>query len=259
MRSSQSATRVTDNSYESGDKIGLYVVNYNGSTAGTPATSGNHVDNMSFTYNGSWTPASPIYWLDDATHADFYAYYPYATVSNIAAHTFTAKADQSTEADYKASEFLWGKTADVAPTASAVGITTKHCMSCAVVKVAPGNGFTAETLAAATVSVRLNGIKTAATADLTTSTLTATGEAAAVTPLTTDGTYKALIVPQSVQADNFITVTVDGRDYNLAKEFTFVAGKRHTFTVTVSKTGSGINVDISGWEDDDVDNGGTAE
>ena len=41
--------------------------------------------------------------------------------------------------------------------------------------------------------------------------------------------------------------------------YSFVAGKRHTFTITVNKTSSGVNVGITDWEDDGVDNGGTAE
>ena len=63
-----------------------------------------------------------------------------------------------------------------------------------------------------------------------------------------------------VSAENFIVVNIDGEVYTMTKEdFTFVGGKRHTFTVTVSKTGSGLNVNIGAWEEDDVDNGGTAE
>ena len=70
-------TRVINNSFEEGDNIGLFVVNYNtdGSAATLKAT-GNHVDNMKFTYNGTWTPVSPIYWKDNTTPADFYLYYP---------------------------------------------------------------------------------------------------------------------------------------------------------------------------------------
>ena len=68
-------TRVINNSFEEGDNIGLFVVNYNadGSAATLKAT-GNHVDNMKFTYNGTWTPVSPIYWKDNTTPADFYLY-----------------------------------------------------------------------------------------------------------------------------------------------------------------------------------------
>lgn len=252
-------TRATDTGYDSGDKLGLYVVNYNGETAGTLQPSGNHADNVCFTYNGTWTPASTIYWKDDTTPADFYCYYPYSASANITEHTFSVKEDQSTLAAYKASEFLYGKAVKIAPTEQAVNIMTRHLFSCAVIKVAAGNGFTEESLAAASVSVRLNGCKTGAVINLKEGTVSATGEAASIQPLKEENQYKALIVPQTAQADNFITVTVDGRDYNLKKEFTFVGGKRHSFTVTVSKTSNGINVGIDGWEDDGKDNGGKAE
>ena len=54
------STRVTDWGYESEDQIGLYVVSYNGTTPGTLKDNGNHVDNMRFTYNGTWTPDKEI-------------------------------------------------------------------------------------------------------------------------------------------------------------------------------------------------------
>ena len=80
-----------------------------------------------------------------------------------------------------------------------------------------------------------------------------------MTPLFSDNTYKALIVPQTVGEGNLISVTVDGREFNLKKEFTFVKSKSHKFTVTLSKTSSGVNVNINPWTDDGIDNGGTAE
>lgn len=125
-------TRVTDWGYESQDKIGLYVVNYNGTTPGTLQNNGNHVNNMRFTYNGTWTPDNEIYWKDESTKADFYCYFPYGTPADVTSYAFSVKEDQSTETAYKASEFLYGKTSGVAPTAEAVNITTKHMFSCAV-------------------------------------------------------------------------------------------------------------------------------
>lgn len=256
------ATRATDTGFETGDRIGLYVVNYEGGTAGSLQATGNHVDNMQFTYDGTWTPATPIYWKDDTTPADFYGYYPYGTTpTDISAVPFTVMADQSTEANYKASDFLWGKTAQVAPTETAVGLTLDHLFSCAVVKVAAGNGFTAESLAAADVQVRLNGATCQASIDLSNGQVTPGTETASISFLQGENNeFKALIVPQTVpSADKFLTVTIDGRDFNMKKEFTFVGGKRHTFTVTVKKTSNGINVDIGSWEDDGADNGGVAE
>ena len=256
------ATRATDTSFEAGDKIGLYVVNRKPDGTAAPLLStGNHVDNMRFTYNGSWTPDSPIYWLDDTTKADFYLYYPYASdIDNVEAYAFSVAADQGTEKGYKASDFLWGTRTGVAPTEQAVSISAGHLMSCARIRVEPGNGFTAESLAEAEVSVRLNGVKTASTINLAQGKATATGEEGSLTPCPGDDGYRALLPPQTVdERDNLVTVTVDGRDFNLKGGLTFRSGTRHTITVTVSKTSNGINVDISPWEDDGEDYGGTAE
>ena len=255
-------TRATDYAFEAGDRIGIYVVNRKaGGTANTLLSQGNWVDNMRFTYDGTWTPDAPVYWQDENTHADFYLYYPHtAYIGDVAAMPVSVSTDQSTEAAYKAGDLLVGSTQDVAPTETAVSITARHAMSLMSIAVVPGNGFTQESLAAADVSVRINGIKTHATVNLATATVTATGEATTVTPLQEeDGNYKALIVPQSVAQGNLVTVTVDGRDFNLQKAFTFEGGKRHRFTVVLDKTSNGINVTIDQWEDDGIDHGGTAE
>lgn len=252
-------TRATDYGFETGDCIGLYVVNYSGSTPGTLANSGNHVDNMRFTYNGTWTPDKQITWVDNNTHADFYLYYPYANVGNVGALPFSVKADQSTEAAYKASDLMTGKALNVAPSEEAVSIPVDHAMSRIVIKLQAGNGFTAESLAAADIKVKINEVKCDATLNLASGSVTATGNPVSMTPFFADGEYKALIVPQTVQENNLITVTVDGRDFNLRKAFTFESAKSHKFTVTLSKTSAGVNVNINPWIEDGTDNGGTAE
>ena len=256
---SMTESRATDYGFETGDCIGLYVVNYDGSKPGVLANSGNHVDNMRFRYNGSWVPDTPIYWEDNETHADFYLYYPYTDVKSVTAHSFAVRPDQSTEAAYKASDLMVGKALNVAPTAAATVIPVNHMMSRIMIYLEAGNGFTKETIAASTVSVKINGVKCNSTVNLSTGAVTATGDATSVTPLFSDNSYKALIVPQTVGAGNLITVTVDGRDFNLKKEFTFESSKSHKFTVTLSKTSNGVNVNINPWGDDGTDNGGTAE
>ena len=256
------ASRATDTSFETGDRIGLYVVNYEGTTPGTLLPSGNHADNIAFTYNGQWTPATPIYWQDETTPADFYAYYPYdSTPHNPADWPFETKADQSTETAYKASDLLWGKANNVKPTANAVNITMRHLLSCAAIQIVPGNGFTEEELKTADIQVQLNGLTCQATVDLNNGTVTAGSHTTNVTLLRgTGNNFKALIIPQTVpEADDFLTVTIDGETFHMPKGFTFVSGKRHTFTVTVRKLSTGINIDISGWEDDGIDNGGVAQ
>lgn len=257
------ATRATDEAFEVGDQIGLFVVNREADgTANSLKTLGNHIDNMQFTYDGIWKAASSIYWKDETTHADFYLYYPYQKyINNVTAVPVQVKADQSDLADYKSSDMLIGKTLNAAPTDQAVEIEAKHMMSQAIITLKAGKGFTDTSLASSLVNVRINGLKSTALVNLSTGEVTATGNDTDIIPLKEDCIYKAIIVPQDVKEGNFITINVDGSNYYLARNSKFHAfekGEKHNFTVTLSKTSSGINVNISQWEDDGIDYGGTA-
>ena len=258
-------TRANDSTYESGDEVGIYVVNYVGSTAGSLSATGNQVDNMHFTYsNNAWAPDETIYWKDKTTAADFYAYYPYSESPNISAHPFAVATDQSAEGDFWDSDFLWGKTANVSPTSSAVPIVTNHSLSRILVDVVPGDGF-AGTWGNAAVSVKICDVKTSATIDLATGVATATGENGEIVPLAAAETgttlsYKAMMIPQVV-ADNskLVVVTVDGVDYIYRKGYEFKANTEHKFTVTVNKTGGSVDMSIGEWTIDDTTNEGNAE
>jgi hypothetical protein len=155
---------------------------------------------------------------------------------------------------------LWGKAANVAPTAEPVAITTNHSFSNILIYLEAGKGFTTETLAAATKSVTIKNIKTAATINLATGVATATGDVATVTPWNVGEYYRAMIVPQTVaDGTDLITINVDGVDYTLATGMTFVANKQHKFTVTVNKPAGGVDIGIGGWDTDDNEYGGSAE
>ena len=263
--SSSVSSSAIDLAFEVGDSIGLYVVNHNADGSAVPLqVSGNYVDNMQYTYNTTWTPATQTYWIDNSTHADFYLYYPYtSSVTSIEAMPYSVKANQSQLSDYKSSFLMIGKAIGVAPKLSPVRIGAKHVMCLITINLVVGNGFTNATLAAAKISVKVNKLKTKATANLATGALTAIGDDTDIIPFkVANNSYKAIVVPQAVGEGNLITINVDGRDFNLPKtsNFTgFEAGKKHNFNVTLSKTSNGVNVNITEWEDDGNDYGGTAE
>lgn len=257
-------SRANDNAFERGDDIGLFMVNHQADGSSVPLkTTGNYIDNRKYTYRGTWTAGVPSYWIDDTTPADFYIYYPYHyPITNIEAIPWNVKVDQSQLTDYKSGDLLMGKTLNVAPSENAVNIAAKHMMSQMIITLVPGNGFTPSSLAAANVSVKVNQLKTEATVNLSTSEVIVTGKEVDIIPLKEVDYYKALIVPQTVNDGNLITVNVDGRDYNLPKASNFHAfetGKRYNFTITLSRTSNGVNVNITNWEDDGIDYGGTAE
>ena len=249
-------TRATDTDFESDDKVGLYVVNYNGSTSGTLVSSGNHVDNMRFTYSGSWTPDQEIYWKDESTKADFYTYYPYtANISNIAALPVSVLTNQTTEENYKASDFLWGKTAGIAPTKNAVSMMVKHLTSNIIIKLVPGDGYSVDDLA--TAKIEICGLKTNATVNLTNGEITATGISADITPINETTQYRALVIPQNVTGIDLVRIKIGDNTYLLNQTINLLPNRQYTSTITINRSSQGINIGIGEWEEDDMDYGGT--
>lgn len=265
---STSITRVTETAFESGDQIGLYVVNRNDDGSHNDLKpSGNYVDNMRYTdsYN-TWTPDETVYWKDDKTCADFYLYYPYqATHINENPMVFKVEADQSNINSYNNSDVMVGSTMNVVPRQTIVHIALKQVMSRVAIVLTPGEGFTDASLAASDVKVTLNIPAVSANIDLATGEvepiMNYDGESLTMTPMTPykDGNvYRAIVVPQQVEQTNLINVNVDGHDLVFSKAFDFVSGKSYTVNVTLVKESDGLNTTITGWDADDVDYGGTA-
>lgn len=249
-------TRATDTDFERDDKVGLYVVNYNGSTPVALVSTGNHVDNMRFTYSGSWTPDQEVYWKDESTKADFYIYYPYTpNITKVTAFPIAVKTDQSSEENYKASDFLWGKSAGIAPTKNAVNMMVKHLTSNIIIKLVPGDGYKKEDLS--TAKVEICGLKTNATVNLTNGEVTATGVSADIKPINETTQYRALVIPQSVTDKDLIRIKIGDNTYLLKQSINLASNKQYTSTITINRSSQGINIGIGDWEEDDADYGGT--
>lgn len=252
-------TKATDTGFETNDKVGIFIVNYSGSTPGTLAVSGNHATNISFTFSGSaWTGSSALYWIDETTKADFYCYYPYSpSVSSVTAFPFSVNVNQSIEANYKSSDLLWGKTSAVSPTSAPVPITVKHTMSNLLVYLKPGTGFTQAQLDAATKSIVITNTKPNSTVNLSDGSVTATGTVADISAKQENGYFRALIVPQTVNSVDLIRITIDGKAFTFKQTIDFISNKQYKCTLTVNKIDEGIDIGIGGWDNDGTDYGGT--
>lgn len=264
-------TRVNDEGFADGDRMGVYVVDYEGDQPGTLRVNGNRANNVQHTLDaatGTWSPASPIYWKDKHTHVDIYSYYPMGHPQSIDLYPFNVQADQSQEASeagmgsYEASDFLWGKSADMAPTTSSIHMAMHHRMACARVTLVMGEGFNAEGWAGMEKSLQLTNLVRKSTIDLATGIVTPRGEAekAATTPLHTGNEWRAIVVPQTVKAGtSMMDITLDGRPYRFARQedFTFQPGRMSNFTIKVDRkipTGSLtltlLGESITPWEND---------
>lgn len=265
-------TRANDSGFADGDAIGVYITDYDGETASTLASSGNRADNMKYTFDEAawkWNPIREVYWKDKTTHIDVYGYYPYQSVDNVSSMPLavaTAQNEEGTETalgGYEASDFLWGKAEDVAPTASRVNIEFRHRMAGIRVSLVEGTGFADGEWTSADKQVLILGTKNNASVDLSTGTVTATGEVAetGITPYRSGSDWRAVVAPQEIAAGTtLIKVTVGGYAYKhvRAESTTLAAGKQHNFTITVNKRTAGdLEFTLSGesvtaWENDPV-------
>ena len=273
------ATRVNDSGFCDGDDVGIYVVNYTDGAPGEMLVDGNQADNVRFTYDESarkWIPEYDIYFRDRYTHVDIIGYYPYSrSVSSVAAYPFELSKDQSTEVSngllggYEASDFLWGKAADLTPTASRIDILFNHIMASVQVELAEGTGFAEGEFMTLDKSVLVMNTVRKSLIDLSTGKVVPDGDVpqTGTVPFRSGSAFRAVVVPQTVEADRALfSITVDGTAYIFRKStpFEYNAGKMHKFTIGISKKGdSGLEFELLGesitvWENDNASHDATA-
>ena len=264
-------TRVNDGGFCDGDGMGIYIVDYKAGTPGTLQQSGNRADNVCYTYdeaNRKWNSDYDVYWKDFHTHIDVYGYYPYAQSVNIDNYTFNVQRDQSSAtADgkmggYEASDFLWGKLSDVAPTSAALRLLLRHRMSSACVKLLKGEGFTESEWESIDKTVLATNLARKASINMTDGTVKVAGdvETSATIPSQVNDEWRAIVVPQTVPAGTTLfNITIGGAPYKFAKNeaFTYVSGKMMKFNIRVDKVeGNGkyrltlVSESIAPWEND---------
>ena len=273
-------TRVNDNGFCNGDVMGVYIVDYDGGTPGTLKASGNRGDNVRHTFdepNYRWNSAYDLYWKDKHTHIDVYGYYPFADPESVDDYQFEVKRDQSKPSEngemggYEASDFLWGKVADVAPTTSVIRLPMKHRMSNACVTLVEGSGFADGEWASTDKVVLTANVARKASINMADGTVKTAGsvESAMTIPSRTGDEWRTIVVPQTVQAGTTLfSITIGGVPYKFAKNenLEYVAGKMMKFGIRVDKkAGSGqyqltlISESITPWENDLVSHDATAK
>ena len=264
-------TRVNDGGFCDGDGMGIYIVDYKAGTPGTLQQSGNRADNVCYTYdeaNRKWNSDYDVYWKDFHTHIDVYGYYPYAKPVSIDNYTFNVQRDQSTAtADgkmggYEASDFLWGKLSDVAPTSAALRLLLRHRMSSACVKLLKGEGFTDSEWEGMDKMVFVTNLARKASINMTDGTVKVAGdvESSPTIPSQVNDEWRAIVVPQTVSASTTLfNITIGGAPYKFAKNepLTYVSGKMMKFNIRVDKAeGSDkyrlmlVSESIAPWEND---------
>lgn len=257
----QNLTRANEQGFVTGDRMGIYIVDYVDGRPGQISTD-NRASNVIYTFDGEnyrWTAPTTIYWRDNTTPVDVYGYYPAANyISDPSAFHFEVSADQSLQQEgemssYEASDFLWGKTAGTSPTTETIMVRYSHRLAGVRVQLLKGEGLTDTEWQKLPRLVTVDNTIRTATIDLATGTSTPTGSYdRPIRMLEQSGDYRAVIIPQTVEAGKaLISITIDGIAYShkLTSPMKYQAGKLHNFTITVDKSEASGDYSISVCDD----------
>lgn len=266
-------TRVNDGGFCDKDEMGIYITDYNGSTPSELLLSGNRADNVGHVFDeasNKWVADRDIFWKNKTTHVDIYGYYPYSSPSSIKAYEFEVMQNQGRGAEngimggYEASDFLWAKAENVAPTDQVIRLSFNHKMATIRVTLVQGTGFAEGEWTALDKDITVLNTVRKSNIDLSTGMVTAVGTASpkGIVPFKNGDDYKAIVVPQTIKMGNpLFGITVGGVPYKYTKKtenFVYNPGKMHNFTITINKKeGSGFEFvpgseSITAWENDNI-------
>ena len=246
-------SRATASAFEQGDKIGVFMTQYEGSTQTPLQVSGNYANNFSSTLTGNkWVNSPNVLWEDGKY--DFYAYYPFGKIASVDNLQFTVKADQSTPATngelggFEASDFMWARNLGVIRSTSAVQLSFRHILSRAVINLVKSDDYEGDLPQQAEIYIH-NTIPTALI-DLASGSVEKNGRVSATTikaMKTGDYSYSAVIVPQRL--DNrrpLVEVVADGVSFLVESTFVFKSGMSHTINVVLANNPNQIKIEIGG-------------
>ena len=270
-------------------KLGMYIWKHGATTATTSAPAYNgyqniHMDtgtpNTSPNYYTISKSGSTFLFPIDNTDVDVYLYAPYnstAADNTMVSPAFTVADDQSTDANYVASDFIYGMATAVYTTDKTASVTMYHALSKIILKVVPASGVSVAGLS----ELKLTGVNrttqirmaNAPSASMTVGTATtdhvATATAASGTDVIVTNTSNfvaadaetngvAAIIPPQALTNLGISCTVDaktatktlaGLTYDTSNTVTeFLPGKVYTITLNIKTSGIEIRlISITDW------------
>lgn len=264
-------TRADANGFVAEDEVGIFIVDYNkDGTPGELKMNGVRAANALFEFSGSsWDASYQIYWADRYTPADFYGYYPYDSGMDMpTAYQFSVSALQDSDgsnttagAGYEESDLLWSKAEKVQPTSQTINLLYRHLMAGITVSLEMGKGFTAEEWSALSKTVLIGDTELSGTVNLQDGSVSVKkGNVAKIVPLSYNGQWRAVVMPQTVAAgEELLIVDIGGQTYKWTKDadMTYYSGKMHNFTFKVDKRAlSGeyefkvLSDDVVAWVED---------
>ena len=246
----ENVTRANDYGFVTGDRMGIYVVDYEDNQPGDLAASNIHAQNVLYTFDGdsySWSSPTTICWRDQQTPVSIYGYYPGQNyIANPTAWNFSVQTDQSKLAEngslsgYEQSDLLWGKQGRVEFTQEQIVVNYHHILAGVRVHLAKGTSISDTEWQKLEKIVLVDHTKTSSTVDLSNGSVVANGEMDPIRMADqSNDDYRAVVIPQTVAAGKqLLSITLDGQTYShkLTTDMVYKSGKLHNFTMTVNKS-----------------------
>ena len=253
----RAATNIQTSAFDADETVDVYITEHNGGN--NPTTYPQPIEYTTGA-GGALTVGTQYYYPTSGNGVNIYALYPATAATG---ELFTIKEDQSTDANYKASDLMYGKPEanPVSPSANAVNIQFTHLLSKVTINLIAGANVTSLEGA----KVELLGVKpsTTLTAGINGHSITAaSGDATPITVMTATETVtsgSAIIVPQTLP-EMFLQVTLDGATLTGKLDSgapVLTAGNAYTYNITVNMRGGALEIEgsITPWDDGGTDIG----
>lgn len=260
---SEKKTRMSNNTFDIGDEVGLYAFITNGNS---------YIQNMPLKYNenAQLIPSTDLFYPTGDTSLDFLAYYPYQQNDNQNEINFSIQSDQSDDENFALSDLLIAEKEKVKSTSNPVKLEFAHKLVKMKIQIVPNEGETAEELLTSNPSVSVFGFKSEGTYNIQERTLTTGSTTATITPhgnwKVEDGnlTGKEFIVMPETEAsmNSYLVIEINGQ-VNTCKitPKAIEGGTQCNIIIKASNNElMGIIGDIKEWVNgEDIDTGSSVE
>lgn len=223
----RAAQNLNEGSFASGESVKVRISNTGaGEWTDYDFTTGNA---------GAMSPAGTVpYYPAGSQNIDIVAYYPAS-----AGTSFSVQADQTADADYKASDLMFASVTDQAKQSEAVNLAFSHKMAKLNVNITAGSGVT-------TISgVSILNVKPTVSFDQATGAVGTAGGSASTIAMSNNGA--ACIPAQTIDGGLLSIVTDKGTATYTVASKEFAAGQQYTLNITVNLRNIGAANAISGW------------
>ena len=253
-QSTRASSGIQNTQLAEGEKVNVYITAVGGGATYDPKTY--NVNN-----EGELSPVGNVYpyFPTNGNSIDLYALYP-STVTN-AVTKFTVSSNQDRQAQYKASDLMYGLHVDgdgnkqnIAPTSDKQTITFRHKLSKVTVQLISGTGsptVTGATIQLCNVFTQVGFTPssgavggTSGETGFVTVTESTSASGNSVSPVS------AIIPPQTIGTGYFLKIRLTGGDvvyYSPSQSFDMESGKEYRFNVTINQNTISVNYTVSDW------------